>query len=141
MGRYTHLIRHQNEMHRTYMWRCASPTHLEHTQALLLSVFKALVIFDKPFKSWYSTFETMIFSSNWSSAKTPTVAKGGHCEYHDLLDPILDGPGALRACVVKRPYSTHLIKTKQTLLRRENLWWPPGKGGVNSSMACSRRLV
>ena len=41
-----------------------------------------------------------------------------HSKYHDLWNPVLNGPGA---CVVKRPDSISLTKTKRTFLRRENL--------------------
>ena len=43
------------------------------------------------------------------------------CEYHDLWDPLLDGPGYHWAYVLKRPDSTQLTKTRRTLLKRENI--------------------
>ena len=50
-------------------------------------------------------------------------------------------PVGYAARLVKRPDPTHLIKTRRTLLKRENLWRPPGKARINSSMACLRRPI
>ena len=65
--------------------------------------------------------------------------QGKVCEYHDLCDPLL-GLGPLGLCG-EMVDSTHLTKTRWTLLRRENLWRQLGKARMNYSMACSRQPV
>ena len=92
-GRHKHLMHRQNEMLRMHITRYASPTCLKHMQESPPSSFNTIIIFHKPFKSQHSTFKTIIFSPGWNSTKTPAKENGGHCEYYDLWDSLIDRPG------------------------------------------------